>query len=157
VASGSSVPSYRLFLRRHPLGVLLRDQSLDTPGEHGDPLLAGLCGRIRPIESVMAGNESSSGRSHPNPERPLRLLRSGEIDRSLFGRFNSLIVDFVSLFFGFISLFGPVGNSHSGPSKYQWLAGAGSIAGQHGIVVFVVSFRRPGNSCPADFNPTPAP
>jgi hypothetical protein len=66
----------------------------------------------------MAGNESSSGRSHPNPERPLRLLRSGEIDRSLFGRFNSLIVEFVSLFFGFISLFGRVGNSHTGVSQY---------------------------------------
>jgi hypothetical protein len=27
----------------------------------------------------------------------------------MFGRFNSLIVDLISLFFGFISLFGQVG------------------------------------------------
>jgi hypothetical protein len=67
----------------------------------------------------MAENESSFGRSHPNPERPLLLPRSDEIDRSVFGRFNSLIVDFVSLFFGLISLFGRVGNSHSGASQYQ--------------------------------------
>jgi hypothetical protein len=68
---------------------------------------------------MMAENESSSGRSQPNPERPLLLPRSDEIDRSVFGRFNSLIVDFVSLFFGFISLFGCVGNSHSDDSQYQ--------------------------------------
>jgi len=34
----------------------------------------------------------------------------------VLGRFNSLIVDFVSLFFGFISLFGTVGNLGSGIS-----------------------------------------
>jgi hypothetical protein len=67
---------------------------------------------------MMAENESSSGRSQPNPERPLLLPRSDEIDRSVFGRFNSLIVDFVSLLFGFISLFGRVGNSHTGVSQY---------------------------------------
>jgi hypothetical protein len=31
---------------------------------------------------------------------------------SVFGRFNSLIVDFISLFLGFISLFDSVGNLH---------------------------------------------
>ena len=41
---------------------------------------------------------------------------------SVLGRFNSLIVDFVSLFAGFISLFGRVGNLPSEVSQYQRLA-----------------------------------
>jgi len=39
------------------------------------------------------------------------------------GRFNSLIVEIVSLLDRFISLFGHLGNFHSGVSGYQWLAG----------------------------------
>jgi hypothetical protein len=68
---------------------------------------------------VTAETESNSGCNQPNPERPLRLPRSDEIDRSVFGRFNSLIVDFVSLLFGFISLFDRPGNLHTGASQYQ--------------------------------------
>jgi hypothetical protein len=71
------------------------------------------------IERVMAGNESNSACNQPNPKRPLRLPRSDEIDRSVFGRFNSLIFDFVSLFFGFISLFDRPGNLYTGASQYQ--------------------------------------
>ena len=37
----------------------------------------------------------------------------------MLGRFDSLIIDFVSLFVGFISLFGRVGNLLSGVSRYQ--------------------------------------
>jgi hypothetical protein len=40
----------------------------------------------------------------------------------VLGRFNSLIVDFVSLFAGFISLFGRVGNLLSEVAQYQGLA-----------------------------------
>jgi hypothetical protein len=44
--------------------------------------------------------------------RPLRSFQSDEIGCSLFGRISSLILDFVSLFAGFISLFGGVGKRH---------------------------------------------
>jgi hypothetical protein len=64
----------------------------------------------------------------------------------VFGRFNFLIGDFVSLFVRFISLFGRAGNLHSGFSKYQELAGTGSVAGRPGIVFFAVFSRPPGNS-----------
>jgi hypothetical protein len=40
----------------------------------------------------------------------------------VLGRFNSLIVDFVTLFAGFISLFSRVENLPSEVSQYQWLA-----------------------------------
>jgi hypothetical protein len=58
---------------------------------------------------------------------------------SVLGRFNSLIVDFVSLFVRFISLFGCVGNFHSGVLQYQYLAGTGWIARWAGIGFFAVS------------------
>jgi hypothetical protein len=45
----------------------------------------------------------------------------------VLGRFNSLIVDFVSLFVGFISLFGRLGNLPSDVSQDQGLAGTHSI------------------------------
>jgi hypothetical protein len=39
--------------------------------------------------------------------------------RCVFGQFDFLIVDFISLFLGFISLFGRLGNLHSEFSNYQ--------------------------------------
>jgi hypothetical protein len=61
----------------------------------------------------------------------------------------SLIIDFVSLFFGFISLFGRVGNLHSEFSRYQRPAGTYSVAGRSEIAFFAVSSRRPGNAISA--------
>src|SRR6516225_12183479 len=47
------------------------------------------------------------------PGRPPQPSRADLVGRSVLGRFNPLIVDFVSLFVRFISLFGRVGNLHS--------------------------------------------
>jgi len=41
---------------------------------------------------------------------------------SLVGRFKSLIVEIASVIDRFISLFGHLGNFHSGVLEYQWLA-----------------------------------
>jgi hypothetical protein len=45
----------------------------------------------------------------------------------VLGRFNSLIVGFVSLLVGLISLFGRVGNFRSDISQYQGLDGTDSV------------------------------
>jgi hypothetical protein len=50
--------------------------------------------------------EDSSNRERANHRREPHESRSDLAGRSVLGRFNSLIVDFVSLFFFFISLFG---------------------------------------------------
>ena len=75
---------------------------------------------------------------------------------SVFGRFNSLIVDFISLFVRFISLFGRVGNLHSGVLQYQYLAGAGRVAGPPRVGLFAVISCRPGNPIPAGLPPAPS-
>jgi hypothetical protein len=62
----------------------------------------------------------------------------------VFGRINSLIRDFVSLFAGFISLFGGVGKWHSGFLRYQILMVNTSVPAQAGIGFFAVPSRDQG-------------
>ena len=53
--------------------------------------------------------KTRSDRNRANPARPPQPHRSDLSGLSVLGRLNSLIFDFVSLFVGFISLFGCVG------------------------------------------------
>jgi hypothetical protein len=59
-------------------------------------------------------DKTRSDRSGANPGRSPEPPLSDLGDLSVLGRFNSLIVDFISLFFGFISRFGRLENWHSG-------------------------------------------
>jgi hypothetical protein len=84
-------------------------------------------------------NEPHSAR-HSRPD-----LTCGAI--SVLGRFNSLIVDFVSLFAGFISPFGRVGNCPRRSHNINDLSTQlGRLTARNRV--FAVSFRRPGNPIP---------
>jgi hypothetical protein len=76
--------------------------------------------RIVPAKSgrnlVCAWKTASLARGSPRWAQVSTPITPDEIDRSVFGRFNSLIGGFNSLFVRFISLFGCAGNLPSGVS-----------------------------------------
>jgi hypothetical protein len=69
---------------------------------------------------------------------------------SVLGRFNFLIVDSITLFVGFISLFGRLGNFLSNVIEYQQLTGTISRPQWPGIDVFPVFSRRSANPISAN-------
>ena len=68
--------------------------------------------RVGMIEHPSAAAESTPVGCRNTPDLTCLAL-------SVFSRFISQIVDFIFLFVRFISLFGRVGNLHSGVSQYQ--------------------------------------
>ena len=100
----------RMVVDRPSLNAPLEERVLSKPGSA--------------IARVMVEIENSLRPQPSEPQPAAAPAPIGLVGRSVLGRFNSVIVDFISLFFGFVSLFGHVGNLLSGVSKYQSLTGS---------------------------------